>query len=569
MEEWLRQRYLDLVESCLLNLIYEDPWTDWSERVQPRAFDLERRRLGRDWPMKAHTMIGQLRMRNIRSLVEAALRDNVPGDLIETGVWRGGACIYMRAILAAHGVQDRRVFVADSFAGLPPPNPQKYPADSGDKHHQFTELAVSLDEVQDNFSRYGLLDEQVVFLKGWFKDTLPTAPIEQLAVIRLDGDMYESTIDSLSNLYHKLSPGGYAIIDDYGCIASCRKAVDEFRTAHGITAPLVSIDNWGVYWQKPLAAEKRLSAQAIPPTEAPSLPAFPGQRRINIAQIVINEHGPIFSDLIALLTNAFSHLHVDVTTTVNQLYNDRLNLIVGATCFLSDETLTSVMSSGYPYIVFQMEALTDGDGFLLRYPRYLEFLRSASHVWDYNESNVKYLVENGCPRVSYIPIGYSAPLERIPLCRADDREIDVLFYGAMSERRICLLQSMQNSGLKVEPLFGVYGPERDQRIARAKIVLNLHQFAASQLEQVRVSFLLNNRCFVISEASDCNPYGGGVVFAPYDGLVDCCQKYLATGMEAERERVSQLGYTALKAIPMLDKLGVALDRCFSSPAIGT
>ena len=101
-----------------------------------------------------------------------------------------------------------------------------------------------------NFERYCLLDEQVRFLKGWFSDTLPDAPIEELAVVRLDGDLYESTMDGLVNLYPKLSPGGYCIIDDYGHIDACRQAVDDYRSAHGIEEEMLVIDGAGSYWRR-------------------------------------------------------------------------------------------------------------------------------------------------------------------------------------------------------------------------------------------------------------------------------------------------------------------------------
>jgi hypothetical protein len=101
-----------------------------------------------------------------------------------------------------------------------------------------------------------LLDEQVHFLKGWFKDTLPGAPLQRLAVMRLDGDYYESTRDALRNLYHRLSPGGYAIIDDYGedTWTYCRKAVDEFRAEQNIHDPLVRVDSKCYYWQRSAGA---------------------------------------------------------------------------------------------------------------------------------------------------------------------------------------------------------------------------------------------------------------------------------------------------------------------------
>jgi len=239
--------YLDLLESALLNTLYEDPPMDgWAGT----AFNPDRRRLGRDWPSQAHTMIGRLRMRQLRHAVVTALRDGVPGDLIETGVWRGGACVYMAGILRAFDQQARKVWVADSFAGLPPPNADKYPADAGDTHHTMKQLAVSLDEVRATFARYDLLGDNISFLKGWFSDTLPTAPIERLAVLRLDGDMYGSTWDAIDALYPKLSPGGFCIVDDFGAVEGCRQAIMDYRDKHRITDPIQRIDGMGVFWRK-------------------------------------------------------------------------------------------------------------------------------------------------------------------------------------------------------------------------------------------------------------------------------------------------------------------------------
>jgi O-methyltransferase len=197
----------------------------------------------------ADSMIGIERMNNLQACVESVLQENIPGDLIETGVWRGGSCILMRGVLAAYGIKDRRVWVADSFAGLPPPDVEKYPADAGSRMHELTYLAVSQTEVAGNFEKYGLLDEQVVFLPGRFEATLPGAPIEKLAVLRLDGDMYSSTICSLQHLYPKLSSGGYCIIDDYA-LSACKQAVDDYRRQNNITAPLMAIDWTGHYWRK-------------------------------------------------------------------------------------------------------------------------------------------------------------------------------------------------------------------------------------------------------------------------------------------------------------------------------
>ena len=220
------------------------------ELVRRRPYDPAQRMNGLDRPGRAESMIGLRRMDNIRDCVDSVIRDGVPGDLIEAGVWRGGATIFMRAILKARGVTDRTVWVADSFQGLPAPNASRYPADTGDPHHTVTDLRVGLQQVKHNFRRYGLLDDQVQFLVGWFKDTLPSAQIDTLAVMRLDGDMYESTIQSLEALYPKLSVGGYCIVDDYGLLPGSRMAVDDFRSANGIDAEIIDIDGVGVFWIK-------------------------------------------------------------------------------------------------------------------------------------------------------------------------------------------------------------------------------------------------------------------------------------------------------------------------------
>lgn len=193
-----RRLYLDLLKRTLTRLAFEDETLiPGDPHGQPQAFDRDLRARGRDWPAHAETMIGLERLDNIEHAVATVIREQVPGDLIETGVWRGGAVIFMRAILASYGDTSRVVWAADSFEGVPKPDAERFPADAADTHWTFHELAVSLEEVKANFARYGLLDEQVRFLPGWFRDTLPTAPFERLAVLRLDGDLYESTIVAL------------------------------------------------------------------------------------------------------------------------------------------------------------------------------------------------------------------------------------------------------------------------------------------------------------------------------------------------------------------------------------
>lgn len=266
--------YLKLLKQNLMRIGFEDRYhllsgqevaercpadiTGWLAKsgfslVEERAFNPEARNAGRDWPSEGETMIGTYRLDNIEAALRDIIENEIPGDLIETGVWRGGACIFMRGVLGAYGDTKRSVWVADSFRGLPRPDPAAYPADGPEtawgQLWMAPQLAVSLETVKDNFARYGLLDGQVRFLPGWFRETLPSAPIDRLALMRLDGDMYESTIIALRSLYPKLSPGGYVLVDDYNDIAACKQAVDDFRQEYGIREPIQPVDWTGVYWK--------------------------------------------------------------------------------------------------------------------------------------------------------------------------------------------------------------------------------------------------------------------------------------------------------------------------------
>jgi hypothetical protein len=243
-------------------------------------------------------MIGLKRLDHLQQCIEDVVVSGVPGDLIETGSYRGGATIFMRAVLKALGVVDRRVFVCDTFVPPAPELPhwtirpvlqalasvpnrrwrqrffmflQRLPR----RHHAFPDCQnpserfvrfvmwtlrnpsvlqafepTSLEDVKSRFARYGLLDDQVEFLQGFFADTLPAASIERLAVLRLDGDTYESTTDAIRWLYPKLSSGGYCIVDDYWSFPDCERAIHDYRRQQDIVDEIKAVDRLSVFWQK-------------------------------------------------------------------------------------------------------------------------------------------------------------------------------------------------------------------------------------------------------------------------------------------------------------------------------
>lgn len=270
--------YLDLLKKALSGFIYdESAWSvvepgaavrslrqpmayarglvlDWFIRrirkssmlvVQTAPFDANVRSEGADWPLIGYTMVGQRRLDNVQACVEEVLKNEIPGDFIETGAWRGGTTIFMRALLKAYGITDRVVWVADSFEGMPVPKS----ASDGWDLSKVDYVKVSLEKVKSNFERFGMLDDQVKFLKGWFCETLPKAPIEKLAILRLDGDLYSSTLDALENLYSKVSRGGYVIVDDYYSWPACRQAVTDYLARNSLQPEIKAVDRDCVYWK--------------------------------------------------------------------------------------------------------------------------------------------------------------------------------------------------------------------------------------------------------------------------------------------------------------------------------
>jgi hypothetical protein len=208
-------------------------------------------------------------------------------------------------------------------------------------------------------------------------------------------------------------------------------------------------------------------------------------------------------------------------------------------------------------ILFNLEQVTRHSPWIT--PEYVELLK-RHRAWDYSEQNLSAWREMGLGHIRWCGIGYEPELQRIPT--ESSRDIDVLFYGSLNHRRARILAALQEAKLGVRVLSGVYGSDRDRVIARAKIVLNMHYHESQIFEMVRVSYLLANRRFVVSEAG-ADPTGSklfieGVVFAPYAELVDTCLRYVTT--PEAREIIAQEGCRRMRKIRQSEILERVIDE---------
>lgn len=284
--EGLRRAYLDVLKLCLCDLggtTTTSVARTIGGEVMSRELSGDQRRFrsaGLDWPLHGLTMVGLARLDDLQRCVEDVVRDGVAGDVIETGSWRGGASMLMRATLNSLGQTDRTVWVADSFQGFPEVDRDLdagYDLEADLAGCDF--LAVPLEEVRASFGRFGL-EEGVTFVPGFFQDTLPTLPARRWAIARLDGDSYDATRLSLDVLYPNLAHGGYLIVDDYLPLDQCREAVDDFRREHGITAPIEHVDWSCVRWRREDAPAALADApDTAPPTGSSAAPAANGGPR--------------------------------------------------------------------------------------------------------------------------------------------------------------------------------------------------------------------------------------------------------------------------------------------------
>lgn len=200
--------------------------------------------------VEEYTMVSPSRLAALERGVRAVVREGVPGDVVECGTARGGSAALM-ALWLKRLDSPKKVFVFDTFEGLPPPTAED---PDFERAVQFTGLCRGeLDEVKDLFRRLGVLD-RAVFVKGKFQDTLPTFEAPPVALLHLDADWYESTMVCLNHLWDRVSPGGIVQLDDYGSWEGCKKAADEFLAARGVTEAPRYIDRQGRWLRKPRGA---------------------------------------------------------------------------------------------------------------------------------------------------------------------------------------------------------------------------------------------------------------------------------------------------------------------------
>ena len=256
------------------------------------------------------------------------------------------------------------------------------------------------------------------------------------------------------------------------------------------------------------------------------------------------KHSMCFAEVGFLLKHSLVSCGISCDIAVNDLARDKINVILGWHLMpFKDEHLSIT------YIPYQLEQLSPAAWSAFSEDA-KKVLSHAFKVWDYSEENIRFLNELGI-NARHLPIGYHQSLEQVP--RGRPKDIDVLFFGSIGERRQKVLNVLsQEKKIRLQALFGVYGRERDEYIARSKIVLNVHFYPTKIFEAVRISYLLNNRCFVVSEESDINPYQGvRIPMFPYEQLADACRSFLDRENDFEREK--NASYEAFKRkYPMVD-----------------
>jgi len=275
-------------------------------------------------------------------------------------------------------------------------------------------------------------------------------------------------------------------------------------------------------------------------TRFPSL-VMPRIFNVTLIQPAGYAHAMALYEIGLLLQHSLQSLGFACSYQLNRVEALATNIILGYQMLDSPASIPDC-----DFIIYQLEQLSAREGWFQ--PRLTEFFRAANEVWDYSLENIDFLRQHGVENVKHLPLGFH---EKLQVITSNSCDIDVLFYGSMNERRANVLQALSQD-FRVEHLFGVYGVERDRYIARSKVVLNVHFYDAQIMEQPRVAYLMNNRRFVLSEASPINPYATGMCVAAYEQLVSATRYWLEH--PAEREVAAHRGYEFLRRHPMTEYL---------------
>lgn len=262
-------------------------------------------------------------------------------------------------------------------------------------------------------------------------------------------------------------------------------------------------------------------------------------------------HSAAFSELAELVCYGLQDLGHSAQVTVNAASTSQRNIIIG--CHLLDPIWAERLAASS--IILNTEQIFDDS---TAWNQTIIAWARRCEMWDYSHRNIEQLKGYGATNIRYLPLGYHPKLNRIP--RHQPKDIDVLFYGSTNERRVRILRAIQESGLNLHHLFGVYGAERDKVIARSKVVLNLHAYEAKIFEVVRVSYLLNNAKATVCEVSPGTviqeDYARAIVQAPYEGLVEACRALVAD--PKARAAAEERGLEAVRHLPQGDLMAPLL-----------
>jgi hypothetical protein len=248
----IRQDYLHLLARAVSNYLYLGGSLDESAYpIRTQLYDGERWRIPDT--ARPHTGVRLVQLLNLQQRAFDVLKKGVPGDFLEAGVWQGGVVVFLAGVLRAYDAAGVRLWAADTFAGIPRDEQAGAVEDSVDAWTD--RWAVPLEHVRENIRRYGLLDDRIRFVSGPFREALPRAGIEKLALVRIDADAYASTLDALTFLHPRVATGGCVIVDDWH-LEGCRRAVLEYRAKHVIRAPIQGVydrhahddDPFEVFW---------------------------------------------------------------------------------------------------------------------------------------------------------------------------------------------------------------------------------------------------------------------------------------------------------------------------------